>query len=208
MDFYHCPTSCSQATHIMLHETGAPFSAHAVDIRTGKLADGGDYAEVNCNGYVPALVLLDGAILTESVAILDRLTRATGGVSADGADRTRHLQLLAFVATELHKPFVRLFFTESDVERADLCHHLDARLRWIGRQVRGPYLMGEGFTGADAFLYVMTRWAAMCELVAPPSLIEHSAIMERRPSVRAVLAAEKVEPLHPGGGSDARAAAG
>lgn len=71
MDFYHTAMSCSQATHILLSEAKLDFRSHRVDIFTRTLEDGSDYTQVNPNGYVPALVLDDGMLLTENVAIID-----------------------------------------------------------------------------------------------------------------------------------------
>ena len=66
MDFYCTPTACSQAAHILLHEAGLPFRACKVDIFVHQLDDGSDYTEINPNGYVPALVLADGSLLTKT----------------------------------------------------------------------------------------------------------------------------------------------
>ena len=196
MDFYYAPTACSQAAHILLHETGLPFRPHKVDIFQHKLEDGGSYEAINPNGYVPALVFDDGMLLTENVALLDWIAMQGGGLVPDGPlGRTRHLQMLAFISTELQKPFVRLFFSESDEEKAWLAGMLAQRFGWIAARMEGDHLFGERFTAADAFLYVMLRWAAMCGIAVPDALHTLASRVEARPAVRAVLAREAVEPL-------------
>jgi glutathione S-transferase len=135
MDFYHTPTSCSQATHILLREAKLDFRPHKVDIFSRTLEDGSDYAQVNPNEYVPALMLDDGMLLTENVAIIDWIASRSPDLLPDGRlGRTRHLQMLAFLSTEVHKPFIPLFFLEDEAEQARLRAILVQRLSWIARR--------------------------------------------------------------------------
>jgi len=197
MDFYYAPTTCSQAAHILLHETGLQFRAIKVDVFTHRLEDGSDYESINPNGYVPALMPADGTLLTENVALLDWIAGHGEGLIPPGAmGRTRHLQMLAFISTELQKPFVRLFFSESETEKAELTTILSKRLRWTAAQLQGAYLFGDHFSAADAFLYVMLRWAAMTGMEIAHELQKLAQLVECRDSVRAVLARESVQPLH------------
>lgn len=196
MDFYYAPTACSQAAHILLHETGLSFRPHEVDIFERKLKNGGSYEAINPNGYVPALVLDDGMLLTENVALLDWIALQGDGLVPEGPlGRTRHLQLLAFISTEMQKPFVRLFFSESDEEKAWLAGMLAKRFGWIASRVEGEYLFGERFMACDAFLYVMLRWASMCGIEVPPVLHTLACRIESRPAARTALAKEALEPL-------------
>ncbi|AOF90854.1 glutathione S-transferase C-terminal domain-containing protein [Sinorhizobium sp. RAC02] len=196
MDFYYAPTACSQAAHILLHETGLPFRPHKVDIFQHKLEDGSSYETINPNGYVPALVFDDGMLLTENVALLDWIAMQGDDLVPGGPlGRTRHLQTLAFISTELQKPFVRLFFSESEEEKAWLSETLARRFAWIASRVEGDHLFGAHFTASDAFLYVMLRWAAMCGIEVPAVLRGLARRIEARPAVRAVLEKEAVEPL-------------
>lgn len=196
MDFYYAPTACSQAAHILLNETGLSFRPHKVDIFQHTLEDGNSYTAINPNGYVPALVFDDGMLLTENVALLDWIATQGDGLIPDGPlGRTRHLQMLAFISTEMQKPFVRLFFAESDEEKARLAETLARRFEWIASRVEGDYLFGARFTASDAFLYVMLRWAAMCGVDVPTALHGLAGRIETRPAVRTVLGNEAVEPL-------------
>jgi glutathione S-transferase len=195
MDFYHAPGSSSQATHIMLREAALDFRPFKVDIFSHSMEDGSDYRLVNPNGYVPAIVDEDGSLLTECVAILDWLTHRANALAPEKRVRTRHLQMLAFLSSEIHKPFIPLFFTEDEGAQGQLRQALEPRFGWIGGRVEGPYLFGESFTGADAMLYVMLRWAAMVDLAYPHGLDAFIDQVERRLSVRVTLAEEGFDPL-------------
>jgi glutathione S-transferase len=121
MDFYHTPASSSQATHILLREAKLDFRPHKVDIFNHTLEDGSDYTRVNPNGYVPALVIEDGTLLTENAAIIDWIASQSRALLPGGElGRTRHLQMLAFLSTEVQKPFIPLFFLEDEAEQARL----------------------------------------------------------------------------------------
>ncbi|MBX9452312.1 MAG: glutathione S-transferase N-terminal domain-containing protein [Mesorhizobium sp.] len=197
MDFFYTPGTCSQAAHILLREAGLAFRAHKVDIFSGKVDDGSDYRAINPNGYVPAIALDDGTLLTENVALLDWIdAQYAEAVSPTPMERYRYLQMLAFLSAEVHKPFVRLFFTESDDEKAYLRQVLAQRFAWIGSAMRGPpHSRCARFSASDAFAYVMLRWAAMVELEVPQRLRALARLVEARDAVRTVLAAEEQELL-------------
>lgn len=200
MDFYHTSGSCSQATHILLREAKLDFRPHKVDIFSYRLEDGSDYRLVNPNGYVPALILDDGTLLTENVAILDWIASRSSALLPEGKlGRTRHLQMLAFISTELHKPFIPLFFIEDQEERGLSREALAQRFSWLGSRIEGDFMFGGRFTGADAFLYVMLRWTAMIEMETPSVFAAFVESVERRQSVKSVLAAEELKPLHSAG---------
>lgn len=196
MLFYHAPASSSQAVHIMLREAGLDFSPCKVDVVAHTLEDGSDFYRINPNGYVPALVFDDGTLFTENAAIIDWIASRSPAFLPEGElGRTRHLQMLAFISTEIQKPFIPLFFLEDEEERDRLGKRMEQRLRWLGSKVEGDFLFGPRFTGADAFAYVMTRWAAMVGMPYPDALRGLAANVEQRPAVKATLAAEGVEAL-------------
>ena len=70
MKLYFAPGTCSLAPQIVLHELGIPFEPVAVNNKTKKTASGDDFLAINPKGYVAALELDDGQILTEGPAIV------------------------------------------------------------------------------------------------------------------------------------------
>src|ERR671910_741858 len=147
MKLYLTPGACSLADHIALHEAGLTFDRIRVDLQTKRTEDGGDFTELNPKGYVPALVLDDGQLLTENVAILNWVADRAPKLAPGGElGRIRLIEMLAFIATELHKPFVRFFFPTSDAEKQVAEDAIRKRLGFIAARLRGAYLSGDEFS--------------------------------------------------------------
>jgi glutathione S-transferase len=188
MKLYLAPGACSLADHIALHEAGLAFERVRVDLRTKRTEDGRDFTEVNPKGYVPALVLDDGQLLTENVAILCWIAERAPQLAPGGElGRIRLIEVLAFIATELHKPFVRAFFPTSDAEKTVAREVIGTRLGFLAERLAGDYLFGREASAADAYLYVMLRWARMSDLSLPEPLPAYALRMEARPAVRLAL---------------------
>src|ERR1700741_219957 len=118
MKLYLAPGACSLASHIALHEAGIDFERIKVDLRAKKTEDGRDFNEINPKGYVPALILDDGQLLTANVAVLDWIAHRSADLKPQGdTAHARLLEMLAFISTETHKQFGRTFFPTSDAER-------------------------------------------------------------------------------------------
>jgi glutathione S-transferase len=188
MKLYLAPGACSLADHIAMHEAGLEFDRIRVDLRTKRTEDGDDFNEVNPKGYVPALVLDDGQLLTENVAILCRVAEGAPKLAPSGElGRIRLIEMLAFISTELHKPFIRALFPTSDAEKKAAQDAISRRLGFLAERLRGDYLFGRECSAADAYLYVMLRWARMQELDLPEPLPAFVLRMEARPAVRLAL---------------------
>jgi glutathione S-transferase len=188
MKLYLTPGACSLADHIALQEAGLVFDRIRVDLETKRTEDGGDYTKINPKGYVPALVLDDEQLLTENVAILSWVADRDPKLGPGGElGRTRLIEMLAFIATELHKPFGRYFFSTSDVEKQAAEDAILRRLDFLAGRLRGDYLFGSEFSVADAYLYVMLRWGRMKGLDLPEPLSAFAERMNTRPSVRLAL---------------------
>jgi glutathione S-transferase len=137
---------------------------------------------------VPALVLDDGQLLTENVAILSWIAERAPKLAPGGdMGRIRLIEMLAFIATELHKPFIRSFFPTSDAEKQAAEDILRRRLGFVADRLRGDYLFGSEASVADAYLYVMLRWARTQKLEVPEPLPAFTERMEARPAVRQAL---------------------
>jgi glutathione S-transferase len=162
MKLYLAPGACSLADHIALHEAGLEFDRIQVDLKTRRTENGDDFNAVNPKGYVPALVLDDGQLLTENGAILCWLAEQAPKLAPPGElARIRLIEMLAFIATELHKPFIRVIFPNSDAEEDVVRKMIAKRFDFIAERLAGPYLFGSECGVADAYLYVMLRWARM-----------------------------------------------
>jgi glutathione S-transferase len=197
MKLYFSPGACSLHPDITLREAGLPFDLVRVDIRAHKLHDGTDFYGINPKGLVPALELSDGQILTEG-AVIDQyvadLAPETGLAPPAGTmERLRLQEWLNFIATEIHKAFGPLFGNDEaakEVARARLAKRFDFVARTLATR---PYLMGETFTVADAYLYNMLRWTLRTgiDMAQWPALQAFFARVDARPSVQAALEAEK-----------------
>jgi glutathione S-transferase len=193
MKLYFAPGACSLADHIALHEAGLAFDRVRVDLRAKRTEDGQDFNEINPKGYVPALVLDDGELLTENVAILYWVAERAPKLAPTGElGRIRLIEMLAYIATELHKPFVRTFFPTSDAEKQAAEGILAKRLGFLATRLRGEYLFDSGFTVVDAYLYVMLRWGRTKALDVPAPLPAYFDRVEARPGVREALRHESL----------------
>lgn len=198
MKVFYSPGACSLSPHIALREAGLAFDLVRVDLNTKKTADSGDYFGVNPAGYVPALQLDDGSVLTEGPAIVqyvaDRVPERQLAPPNGTLARYKLQQWLNFVSTEIRKSFSPLFNQQAHAEcKAAGKATLERRLPLVAAQLeRGPYLLGENCTVADFYLFVTLSWAPYVALdLAPwPALQSFSARVAARDAVQAALRAE------------------
>lgn len=192
MKLYFAPGACSLSDHIALLEVGAKFEAEAVDIRTKRTASGEDFLTINPKGYVPALVLDDCEILTENVAVLDWIADRYPQLRRNGVlSRTRQLEMLAFISTEIHCAFKPLWHAGSPGAQQRARETVAARFDYAAKQLQGDYLFGDELTVADCYLFVMLRWAEKFGVAVPEPLLRLQWRMEQRPAVQAALAREE-----------------
>jgi glutathione S-transferase len=197
MKLFYSPGACSLSPHILLREAGLSFTPVRVDLKTHKTEDGADFYAISAKGYVPALQLDDGSMLTEGVAIdlwISDQVPAAGLAPRDGMDRYRMIELLTFIATELHKNMGGLFVPGlPDATREMITQRLTARLGLIEQQLAGrTWLTGEQFTVADAYLFTVAGWAKWVKFdLSPwPALGAYLGRVAARPAVQAALKAE------------------
>ncbi len=200
MKLYYSPGACSLAPHILLREAGLSFDLERVDLRTKKTAAGEDFLRINPKGYVPALALDNGSVLTEVAVISQYLADqapAAHLLPASGMARYRALEWLNFIATEIHKGFGPLWNPAMPEEAKNLARaRLGERLAFVNVALQGaPYLPGPAFSAPDAYLYVMLNWCGLqkIDLVSWPALADYHARLAARPSVQAALQAEGLE---------------
>lgn len=198
MKLYFSPGACSLATHIVLRELGLGFDSERVDTKTKVTASGANFYDINPDGYVPALQLDNGEVLTEGAAILqylaDQHPQSKLAPAPGSWERTQLHRQLNFLAAELHKSFSPLFRGAEGDARAAAIETLGVKLKHFDRVFSDgrPFVMGETFTVADAYLFTILGWARFVQVdLSPwPVLI---AFMERvgaRKPVQDALVAE------------------
>jgi glutathione S-transferase len=197
MKLYFSPGACSLAPHIVLRELGLRHDRIKVDVRAGRTEDGTDYRRINSKGYVPALELDSGEVLTEVAVLLqylaDQAPAAGLAPPPNSMERYRLQEWLNFIATEIHKGFGPLWKPDSaDDEKARVRARLGARLDWLARQLEGrDYLTGR-FSIADAYLFTVLNWGQWTgvDLAAWPALQAYAVRVAARPAVAEALRAE------------------
>ena len=198
MKLYYSPGACSLSPHIVLQEAGLPFEAVLASTKTHKLPDGTDYHTINPKGYVPLLEFDDGQRLTEGPVIVqwiaDQVPAKKLAPPAGTMPRYRVMEWLNFVTAELHKQFSPLFNPAYPEEgKAINRERLAGRFAWVDGQLAGrQYLMGDDFTVADAYLYVVTRWTVPMKLdiSSRANLAGYMTRVAQRPAVQRALQAE------------------
>jgi glutathione S-transferase len=198
MKLYYFAGACSLASNIALREAGLKFELVKVDRRTRKAADGLDFNEVNPKGYVPALTLDNGEVLTENIAVLqyiaDRNPAAKLAPPAGTMERYRLMEWLAFISTEIHKSFSPLFRDDAHDEVKQYARKvLGGRLDYLNRAIGSrSFLMGDTFTVADGYLFTVLGWGRYVniELGQWPQLQRHAERVGSRSQVVEALKSE------------------
>ena len=198
MKLYYAPGACSLASHIALHESGLPFEIDKLNVPTKTTSGGEDYMQINPKGYVPAIKLDDGGVLTEGAAILQYIADqnpASGLAPKAGTmERYRLQEWLTFIGTEIHKSFSPMFNKAASDEVKNYARNLlIRRVGYVEEQLANkPYLMGDSFTVADAYLFVVLSWSGHVgfDLDPFPRIKEYLARIGARPAVQAAMKAE------------------
>ncbi|AZE85417.1 Glutathione S-transferase [Pseudomonas orientalis] len=198
MKLYFAPNACSLAPHIVLRELALPFDLVRVDNQAKTTADGEDFLQINPKGYVAALQLDNGQVLTEASAILQYLADLKPEAHlapANGSwERVRLQEWLNFIATEVHGGLAVFFNRAIQGEvrtmfQATLFKRFAVLVQTLAQQ---DYLLGAQYSVADAYLFVVLRWSALhgIELSEWPALAAFQQRIGERPTIVAALAAE------------------
>lgn len=198
MKLYYTPGFCLLSPHIVLHELGGQFDVERVDVATKTTETGADFRAINPKGYVPALRLGDGEVLTEGAAIVQYLADSNGAQhlapEPGTLARARLQEQLNFIASELHKAFGPLFQGATGEAKDAAVANVGNRLDHMERQFADgrAYLLGDHFSVADAYLFVVARWTGPTGigLARWPRLSTFVERVRQRPSVVAAMAVE------------------
>jgi glutathione S-transferase len=195
MKLYISTGACSMASNIALREAGIPFEMSKVDKRT-KRVDGVEFATINPKGYVPALRLDDGQVLTENVAVLQYIADLNPAAKlappAGTMERYRLQEWLSFINSEVHKGFSPLFSSEATEETKTYArNYIAKRLAYLeGALGDNKYLMGDQFTVADAYLFTVLGWGVHVGVDIGPKLKSYVDRVRERPKVIEAMTAE------------------
>jgi glutathione S-transferase len=188
MKLYYSPGACSLSPHIVAREAGIPIELEKVDLAAKKTAAGEDFRAINPKGYVPAVRLDDGTILTEGPAIVQYLVDRKPG-NGLAPERYKLAEWLAFLNSEVHKIWSGLW--NAKAERAPILEKLSPRLAFLESELKDkPYLMGERFSAADAYLFTLLNWAQWTQVELPAGLARYAERVRQRPKVQEALKAE------------------
>jgi glutathione S-transferase len=198
MKLYYAPGACSLSPHIVATEAGIPIELDKVDLGSHKTQSGEDFNSINPKGYVPALRLDDGSVLTEGPAIVQYLAdqKPSSGLApaAGTIDRYRLQEWLTFIGTEVHKNFGALFNkASSDEVKQTAKGNIAKRLSYINDQLASrQFLLGGTFTVADAYAFTIVNWTNFVgiDLKPYPNVAAYMARVGSRPKVQETLRAE------------------
>ncbi len=202
MKLYFAPATCSLSPHIVLQELRLPYDLVRVDNRTKRTSEGGDFLSINPKGYVAALVLDTGDVLTEGPAIVQYLADLkpnSGLAPANGTlERVRLQEWLNYITSEIHSGSSPLFNqdlpeTVRDLFETKLSRRFDIIETGLATQ---DYLIGNHFTVADAYLFTVLGWMKGfgIDLSRWPRVAAYMRRVEVRPSVAAALEREAAVP--------------
>jgi glutathione S-transferase len=198
MKLYYSPGACSLSPHIALREGGFTFDLEKVDLRAKTTASGADFRAINPKGSVPAFVTDSGEVLTEGPAIVQYIADQAPGTElaphAGTMERYRLIEWLNFITTELHKGFSPLFKPTTPEDYKPIAREqIEQRFDWVnGQLTEKQFLMGDHFTVADGYLFVILRWAKSMkfDLARWPALNTYFDRVAARPKVVEALEAE------------------
>jgi glutathione S-transferase len=198
MKLYYSPGACSMAPHIVAREAGYQFDLEKVDIPSKKTAGGEDFWQINPKGYVPALTLDNGQVLTEVGVIIQYLAdqKPESGLAPKAGTMERYhlMEAVNFAATEIHKQIGALFNPKMTPEMKEVqLGVIERRFNALEKALEGKqYVMGEKFSVADAYLFTVLNWTGMhkIDLAKWPNIKGFMARVAARPKVQETLKAE------------------
>lgn len=198
MKLYYAPGACSLSPHIVALEAGIPLDLVKVNLKEHKTENGEDYHAINPKGSVPALRLDEGYLLTEGPAVVQYLADSKPEkklAPANGTlDRYKLMEWLTFINGEIHKPFGVLFNSKNEEAKSEAKKNIKKRFDYVNRQLEGKqFLMGQTFTVADAYMFVMLTWAKSRRFDTSSNLAAYFDRLSKRPAIRQALSDEGLQ---------------
>lgn len=195
MKLYYTPGACSLSPHIVAEEAGVPIELVKVNLAAHKLENGDDYYAINPKGAVPALVTDDGQLLTEGPAIVQYIADRNSSSSiapANGSfERYKLQEWLTFINGEIHKTFGPLFRSPSEEAKKNAIETIGKKFAFVEKSLSGrQFILGDKFTAADAYFFVMLTWAKKMGIEVSSALSQYFERVAARPKVHAAMKAE------------------
>lgn len=195
MKLYYAPGACSLSAHIVVEEAGLVCTLERVDLKSHKTEHGEDFTKINPKGYVPAIALDNGELLTEVGVVLqylaDQKKDAQLIAAAGTMERYRQMEWLNFISTEVHKQFSPFFRPDaSEDTKQQALKNLQRRFGYLSDHLATrPYLAGAAFSAPDAYLFTVLSWANFVKIdLAPwPHLGAFLKRVAARPAVQKAL---------------------
>ena len=198
MKLYYAPGACSLSPHIVLQESGLKHSLVKTNLKDKTTEAGGDFKTKNPHGYVPALELDDGTMLTEGPAIVqyiaDKVPEKHLAPANGTLDRYKMQGWLNFVSSELHKGFSPLFNPSMPDEAKKLAKDkLAQRFEVLDKHLaKNQYLCGNTYSLPDAYAFTVLNWTKPTNVDLSPykNIMAYHARVGARPAVQAAMKAE------------------
>jgi glutathione S-transferase len=191
MKLYYAPSACSLSPHIISNELNLPMEFIRIDTKTKKTENGEDFFKISPKGYVPALVLDDGTLLTEGPVIVQYLAESANNTEllpeARSMGRYKAMEILNFITSELHKSFSPLFNRAiSDDVKSYASDKVKERINLLDTHLLGdkPFLMGDKFTVCDAYCFTVLNWTSFVDIELSPNLKAYQQRVASRPAVQ------------------------
>ena len=197
MKLYYSPGACSLSPHIVSNELGLTLELVKADMKTKKTEHGEDYLSISPKGYVPALKLDDGTLLTEGPVLVQYLAESVNNnellPAAKTPERYRAMEILNFITSELHKSFSPLFSdAANDDVKAFARDKAKQRIQFLDTEILGdkPYLLGNNFSVCDAYCFTVLNWGNYVDIELSDNLKAYQKRIASRPSVQKALKEE------------------
>jgi glutathione S-transferase len=204
MKLFYSRGACSLACRIIIHELNLPCEFVSVDLSSKTTEDGTNFLNINPKGSVPVLITDDNQTLTENAVILQYLAETAKNdsliPSRQHFNHYRVLEWVNFVSTELHKSFGPLFNPNypQDVKDNIVIPHIKRKLDYVNKQLEiTRFLALDQFTLADAYLFVVLRWASFfkMDLNEWPQLPQYFSALLDRKAIQESMSEEKLKTL-------------
>lgn len=203
---YYYPGLASLLPHMMLREIGADFELRFID-RGNDAHKQAEYLKLNPNGRIP--VLIDGdLVLFETAAIVlhlvDRFPDAGLAPAIGTKERAEFYKWMMHLTNTPQAEFRAWFYPHEHVSDETAApsvkqaagERLNRMFDVISAQLGDkPWLLGDRFSAADLFLFMLIRWSRFMPRPAR-SIPNLNALAERvaaRPAVQEAFKAEGIE---------------